>query len=383
MSFLVLQQNIADYLGEELTDNESLDLYKFILNTTMQKLAEEHPWRFLKRRGSIKTMAPYETGTCDVTLNSTTVSPSGAAVFTYEMVGGLLRVTPSAGATSDVYEIVAFDGTDFEITPPYRSATEAGLSFSITKSKYVLPMHVAHVKVGFIRDGDWSILGVHPLLPDILRIDEETTGHPTEMRIVGYTERSLFDTGTCDVTNGSVTVSGFTGTLDTLFVGKTFQVQNDLQYYTIKAVDVGGGTITLNENFHGSTASGVSFEIEPRNSPEIMFENYQIGDEFFIEFPFTIRHPYLVEDSEKPLFPAFLYPLVYHHAYWWILEHENEDPTRIALAERKANSLLSKAISQHTVIEQPFVYPQARITAGFRRFGVNPGMLSGEWGIRR
>ena len=383
MSFLTLQERLCGYLGEYVTDNESLDHYKFLLNNAMQTVAAELSWSFMRRRGSLRTMAPYSTGDVTVTSGSKSVAPGGGATFTWEMVGGLIRFEDGI---DEAYEIEGFDGTNLILKVPYPHATLTNEEYEIVKSKYVLPLHIAHVHHAWMRDGDQPIYGTHGMMADVLWPDEESQGQPTEMRIVGHTNAALYSTGTVSVTEGSATVTSSGAAFDDEFVGMTFRVQGELKDYLITAVNETTDELTISPAYQGDDASGQSYDIQPAGSPEIQFEDFKVGDEYMIEYIFTLHHPWLEGDTEMPLFPPALYPLIYESAYLKILSQENAGVDRLMATQRTIDSLMAQARNQHEVIYPRFVSsPSLRMqrmgTGGGGLHGINPGMLAGgNWG---
>lgn len=68
-------------------------------------------------------------------------------------------------------------------------------------------------------------------------------------------------TGTVSVTNGSVTVTGSgTAFVTTMAFGKFALAIND-QWYEIDSADAGAQTLTLDRNFEGTTASGITYVV--------------------------------------------------------------------------------------------------------------------------
>jgi hypothetical protein len=446
MSFRTLQDRLLDYLGEQYSGNVSLDHYKFLLNTSMQDLAEETDWNFLRRRGSLRLVAPYSTGVIGATEGGSSIVPGGGT-FGYTYIGAEIRIEDG---TDETYEVTGYDGTNLEIAPSYNSDTVAlyatgtvtvtngsatvtgsgttftsamvgryfhvagdtdrylisafvsateitlstvyggtggagqsyniGLAYTMSKSQYRIPLNVGHIASAFIRSTGNPLFGAHPYVQDYIDPDDQASGEPTEMRIVGHTSKALYSVSTCTVTEGSATVNfNASVTLDNYFVGKDFRVAGDLRHYTIESVNIGGDSLVLTEAYLGDDGTDVSYEIEPAGTPEVRFEQFPVGAEYTVDYRYLIRHPWLISDNEMPLFPPSLYPLVYHKAHLEILIQENESGEKIGLAERRVKSLMERAESQHRTLHNKFMVGTSQFPqVGHRR--IHPGMLSGNWG---
>ena len=446
MSFRTLQDRLLDYLGEQYDGNRSLDHYKFLLNTSMQDLAEETDWNFLRRRSSLRTMAPYSTGVVGVE-NGEPDIVAGGATFSYEMIGGELRVEDG---TNETYEVDGYGGTDLTVRPKYHSTTVAlyatgtvtatngsatvigvgttftsamvgrwihiatdteryrvasyvsgteitiegtyegaapggsafriGMAYTLSKSMYTLPLSVGHIADAYIRSENQPLYGAHPYLQDYIEPEDRSSGRPTEMRIVGHTEKPLYNASTVAVLEGNSTVTFAAATLDDFFVGKDFLVAGDLRHYVIDSVNIGGGTCVLTEAYRGEDNATASYEIQPVGTPEVRFEQFPVGDEYTIDYKYLARHQWLVNDTEMPMFPPSLYPLVYHKAHLEILVQENESGEQIMVADRRVKSLMERAESSHRTLHNKFMVGIPLLPQhGHRR--ISPGMLrGGNWG---
>jgi hypothetical protein len=446
MAFLELQERLVNYLGEQFSGNNNLSHYKFLLNLAMQDLAEETDWNFLRRRSSLRLMAPYAIGVIGVTNAGPNLVPGGAT-FGYNMIGSFVKIEDGI---DEAYEITGYDGTNLQIVPNYPSDTVAlydtgtvtatagsatvtgaatvwtsamegryfhiagdedryaiaevvsntelrlekayggtggaglsysiGLAFTLIKSHYRIPMYIGHISSAWIRDGRIVLSGTHPHLQDFIDPDDQSVGKPTEMRIVGHTSKALYATGTVAVTGGSTTLTFAGATLDDYFAGLDFRVEGDDRHYVIESVNTVAGTAVLSEAYRGTTAATASYEIQPRGTPEVRFDQFPPGDDYMIEYRYTTRHPWLIGDEEYPLFPPTLYPLIYHRAHLEFLIQENESGDKIAVAHQRVKSLLDRGKATHRMLHNKFMYGIPSLPVrGHRR--VNPGLLSrGPWG---
>lgn len=109
--------------------------------------------------------------------------------------------------------------------------------------------------------------------------------------------QTAYVTGTVSVTNGSTSVTGTTTAWTPSMVGRYFQVTDsggntDGQYYRIARV-VSATSITLEQNYAGSTASALTYQVcEMFALPEDM----QVIPEYY-----ALWHYYMVKQNDKKL----------------------------------------------------------------------------------
>ncbi len=133
MAFRDIKQNIQ-------LDVPDIDIITIGIrvNKRYQQLLKFWQWSFLKGQRVLGTVAPYGTGTVDVTNGSTTVTGTGTT-FTSAMAGRQLRV----GNADAYYEISAFvSTTEITLKSSYAGVTASGQTFSLFQNVYSLASDV-------------------------------------------------------------------------------------------------------------------------------------------------------------------------------------------------------------------------------------------------
>lgn len=136
MSFRSMKFELMDYIPELNNIQAGVRL-----NRAYQTLLDRHQWSFLKREALFNTLAPYNTGTVNVVLGSTTVTGNGTA-WTADMIGRYLK----AGSDSQSYLITDLDpiAQSLEIELAYSQASSTQ-GYSIYQHRYAKPTDCKHV----------------------------------------------------------------------------------------------------------------------------------------------------------------------------------------------------------------------------------------------
>ena len=106
------------------------------INHSYLHLLDLHPWSFLKAEYLFATVAPYTTGTIDVTLDSTTVAGTGT-VWVAGMANRFLRTSTN----TPIYKISSVDTVAQELTleQAYTDTTATDQAYSIFQHQYDYP----------------------------------------------------------------------------------------------------------------------------------------------------------------------------------------------------------------------------------------------------
>ena len=265
---------------------------------------------YLMSEGFITTVAPYETGTVDVTNNSATVT-GNSTVWTSAMVGRKIRV---AGENA-YYRIKAVGGvTSITLEVPYQGTTKTlGLgtnpTYSIYKDEYKLPADCDTYKVLRQIENARSMISVEATAFDIAEPAPQATGSPAFEVLIG-TRLDVYTTGTISGTINTTTITGASTewlSVEGLSKGSKITIGNYV--YTVKSVD-SDTQLTIYEKQLATSALLTTYSISLDN---MILQFFYIPDAIENIYFRYQRIPYLlVNDSDVPDLPD---------KYHWILVH--------------------------------------------------------------
>jgi hypothetical protein len=164
---------------------------------------------YLMTEGIITTVAPYETGTVDVTNGSATVTGNGTT-WTAAMVGRKIRV---AGENA-YYRIKTFTNTTTLVLETIYQGTTKTLAlgtnptYSIYKDEYRLPADLDVYKVMRQIENNIAMVDLEASAFDMYEPTPQSQGSPNFDILAG----SKLDTYTAGTVAGSVNLSVLTGT---------------------------------------------------------------------------------------------------------------------------------------------------------------------------
>jgi hypothetical protein len=98
------------------------------------EILSELPWQRLSVESVLQTVAPYSTGTVDLTADSDTVTGIGTT-FTSAMSGRAFRVT----GRTELYQFTFVDATTGTLDRPYEGDTDSELGYKIFQYVYPMP----------------------------------------------------------------------------------------------------------------------------------------------------------------------------------------------------------------------------------------------------
>jgi hypothetical protein len=115
------------------------------INASYAELLDYHNWKGLEADAVIQTVAPYTTGTVNLTNGSTAVSGVGT-VFTASMTGMFFR----NDSDNAYYTFTFVDATDFTLDRPYEGTSTTagqGAAFHVFQNIYALPAGVKYIQL--------------------------------------------------------------------------------------------------------------------------------------------------------------------------------------------------------------------------------------------
>lgn len=118
--------------------NADLSLISSFVNERYRVVARRLDWTDLKLQAVIQTIAPYETGTVDVTQGSTAIAVTALSggVWSTAMDGRGIRIAGGA----EYYQFTSASATTGNLDRGYEGATAVGAPYRIFQNIYPLPL---------------------------------------------------------------------------------------------------------------------------------------------------------------------------------------------------------------------------------------------------
>ena len=265
---------------------------------------------YLMTEGFITTVAPYETGTVDVTNGSATVT-GNSTVWTSAMVGRKIRIA----SENAYYRIKAVgSGTSLTLEVLYQGTTKTlalgtNPAYSIYKDEYRLPADCDAYKIMRQIENAQALTSIEATAFDIYEPSPQAEGSPDYEILIG-TKLDTYTTGTISGTiNTSVIIGVSTVWTSVEGLSKGSKITIGSYVYTVKSVD-SDTQITIYEKLTAAVAALSTYSI--------LLDNYII--QFFtipdavenIYFRYQRIPYYLYNDTDIPDLPD---------RYHWILVH--------------------------------------------------------------
>ncbi len=279
---------------------------------------------YLMTEGIITTVAPYETGTVDVTKGSATVTGNGTT-WTAAMVGRKIRI----GSENAYYRIKTFSSaTSIILDTIYQGTTKTlalgtNPTYSIYKDEYKLPADLDVYKVMRQIENNIALVGVESSAFDMYEPAPQSQGNPNFEILVG----SKLDTSTTGTLSGSINTSTLTGAgtswLSVEGLGKGTRITIGSVVYTVKSVD-SDTQITLYEKQSVTSAAATTYIIHLDN---YIIQFFQIPDSAQnIYFRYQRIPDLLINDQDIPDLPEkYHYVLVTAGLIWaWMTKDKDE-----------------------------------------------------------
>lgn len=292
MNFSTIQTRIKDITN--VTDKDNL--IKDAVQWGLDLISSSWNWPHLMEESFITTIAPYTTGTVDVTNGSATVFGTDTT-FTSAMVGRKIRIADEEA----YYRISAFVSvTEITLEVPYQGTTATAQTYSIFKDEYRLPPNLDKLKIMRQIEESVAMVGLSPSAFDIIEPTPKSEGSPQFNILVG-SKRDTYTTGTL---SGAVNTSTLTG-VDTAWtdvdgLGKGSRITIGTNVYTIEKVD-SDTQLTLYEKLSSAVSVGTSYEILMDN---LIIQFYDISDAAEnIYFRFQRMPEVLYNDEDIPDLP--------------------------------------------------------------------------------
>jgi len=282
---------------------------------------------YLMTEGIITTVAPYETGTVDVTNGSATVT-GNSTVWTAAMVGRKIRI---AGENA-YYRIKTFSSaTSIILDTIYQGTTKTlalgtNPTYSIYKDEYKLPADLDVYKVMRQIENNIALVGVESSAFDVYEPAPQSQGNPNFEILVG----TKLDTSTTGTLSGSVNSAVLTGAgtswLSVEGLGKGSRITIGSVVYTVKSVD-SDTQITLYETQSVTSAALTTYIIHLDN---YIIQFFQIPDSAQnIYFRYQRIPELLYNDQDIPDLPEkYHYVLVTAGLIWAWMTKDKEEATK-------------------------------------------------------
>ncbi len=282
---------------------------------------------YLMNEGIITTVAPYETGTVDVTNGSATVTGNGTT-WTAAMVGRKIRIS----GENAYYRIKTFSSaTSIILETIYQGTTKTlalgtNPAYSIYKDEYKLPADLDVYKVMRQIENSVALVGIEPSAFDIYEPTPQNQGNPNFEILVG----TKLDTYTIGTLSGSVNTSTLTGDgtswLSVEGLSKGTRITIGTVVYTVKSVD-SDTQITLYEKQSVTSAALTTYIIHLDN---YIIQFFQIPDSAQnIYFRYQRIPDLLINDQDIPDLPEkYHYILVTAGLIWVWMTKDKEEATK-------------------------------------------------------
>lgn len=278
---------------------------------------------YLMSEGFFTTVAPYETGTVDVTNGSKTVT-GNSTVFTAAMVGRKIRVN----SENAYYRIAAFvSATEITLEAPYAGDTDTTLTYSIYKDEYRLAPDVDVYKLLRQIEQGISLGSLEATAFDIIDPTPQGEGTPRFEILIG----TKLDTYTTGDVSGSLSGTTLTGastawnSVEGLAKGSRITIASDT--YTVKSVD-SDTQITIYETLIAA-ASNAAYTIHLDNYIVQLSDIPDAAENIYYRYQ---RVPYpIVNDTDIPDLPEKYQHLLVLAGMMWAWEtKDKKESQRIA-----------------------------------------------------
>ena len=287
---------------------------RLLVNTFIQvalnRVYQFHDWPYYMdyKNGALQTVAPYTTGTVDVTKGSTSVDSNGTN-FISSMVGRKIRVKNNKVYYRISSVNLASGVGALTLDVPYQDSNAANQTFSIFKDEYLLKPDVDKYKT--LRQTENALM-VIDLLPN--NFDEMFT-MPTSFSEPFYgvdigNGIDVYSTGSISSTGTTITGAG-TGWTSVEGLGKMSKIRERTgnTWYTVKSVD-SDTQITTYETFPSNLSAGTLYEVSLNNIVIQLYPIPSAARNLYYRY-FRLPKP-LANDYDLPDMPYD-----YHHLLIW------------------------------------------------------------------
>ena len=298
---------------------------------------------YLMTESFITTVAPYATGTVDVTNGSATITGNGTT-WTAAMVGRKIRIADE----NAYYRIKTFSSaTSIILENIYQGTTKTlalgtNPTYSIYKDEYRLPADLDVYKVMRQIENSVAMEGVESSAFDIYEPTPQSQGSPSFEILVG-TKLDTYTTGTI---SGSINTSTLTE-VSTVWtsvegLGKGSRITINTTVYTVKSVD-SDTQITLYEKLSAAVAALTTYTIHLDNYIIQFYEIPDAAENIYFRYQ---RIPYpLINDEDIPDLPEkYHYILVTAGLIWaWMTKDKDEATKQEALFQSQVAQFWQRA----------------------------------------
>lgn len=256
MNFFELQRQALLPIGRtpSSADADLLQETKDAINNTIQEIASQEKFWFMRRKSDFLTVANVTSpGDVSVTNGSPTVT-GNSTVFTLLMVGRKIRI----GSDDIVYTILSFaSATSINLDQDYAGTTASGATYNIYQNVYNLSPTFDQLITIKERSHNQFLTELMPVEFDAINPDPIATGVPTRCFILGV-EQTEYSTGTVALDSTAVVTGSSTVWTNDEHLNSTFQVAGDNVSYRVVTV-TSNTSITLDRAYEGASASASNY----------------------------------------------------------------------------------------------------------------------------
>jgi len=182
MQFSVMQTEVADQAGLDLTDTTTKTRVQRWLNIVQQDIVSRWPWEFARGREVIQTVIDKSAGTVAIPNGGTTVTGTGTA-FAAGDVGKFIQIN----GANDWYKVTAFtSSTSITIEAPYTQTTATAAGYLLRQMFYSLSSSADSI----LDIRNWNtplkIYQTDPRLLDTIVPNPQSTNSPSAFITYGY-----------------------------------------------------------------------------------------------------------------------------------------------------------------------------------------------------
>lgn len=280
-------------IQKKMQDTSSGPPLDYWINQGKDLIEASWPWPFLRRRGTIVTVAPVTAGDADVTNGSKNVSSdNGSTSWAAGVVGRKFRID----GENAYYDIVTrSSATALILEQVYQGSTATDSAYSIFQNEYKLPPDMIAPKSLVAMDKPVKLTWVTLGLFDEKFPSPEDTGEPDYSVLLGR-ENDIYETGTISATvNTSIMTGSGTSWLSVEGLARGSKITVGENVYMIKSVD-SDTQITVYQNIAATISSGTSYTIHLDNWIVLL---HDIPDAVYnLPFRYQGHTPPMVNDQD-------------------------------------------------------------------------------------
>jgi len=277
---------------------------KDAIRWTLDDLADRGDFPWWHAEATFATDSFYSTGRCSV--KSDKMQLSGSATAWKKLVAGS-KIVFSASAPDSSANWYRIDNrpskTRANMTAPFRGASKTRKKYCVFRDEYPLRYDVDRIlRIRYLSKPD-KMVDAGPR--EIYEYDPNPArcGNPEIYRVVGVTDKALWDSKSASfVANSRVVTGTSTVSWDVSMVGKALRNQNEGRIYEIVSAP-STNSFRIKDAYAGSFAGKKKYEIDPPGTPVIQLYPIPTTKQHYVyEYQRVPRLPYA--NNDVPDLPA-------------------------------------------------------------------------------